>query len=175
MDVNTISRPLRGQEGYYILKLVSKRKSTGVAAKKVRVILQQLFIPLRENASSKEIVAVQNQAKRISLRVKSCSALNNKAKELGSRQSGRLEINDIEQLPINIKNVVQNIELSEASKPIRARNGFIVLMVCKRIYSDNEKNIKIRIKNLLLEQQAVLTDKRMLRNIRRAAFLNIRR
>ena len=175
MKINTTSVPLEGDDGYYILKLLDKRTSRGVTIEKARITLQQLFLPLRINPSRKEVESAANRANRISSNTKNCSSLNLKGQEVGSRQSGRLEVDDISQLPNNIKTIVQNIDLSKASRPIRMRTGFLIVMVCKRSASTFNKNIRTKIKNMLLEQRAIITDRSMLRKIRRAAFLNIRR
>jgi hypothetical protein len=47
-------------------------------------------------------------------------------------------------------------------------------MVCKRSGGGTAKNMKAQIKNMLLQQLAILTDRRMLRDVRRTSFLDIR-
>ncbi|MDC0196201.1 peptidylprolyl isomerase [Gammaproteobacteria bacterium] len=174
MKKNSTSKPFKGEDGYYILKLLDKRLSSGVAREKLRITLQQLFLPLRQNTSTKKAYFIAEQAKNISIETKTCSDLSKKGKELGSKQSGRVEVEDISQLPNNIRNVVEKIELSKASKPIKMSSGFLIIMVCKRTGGDIMKNMRAQIKNMLLQRRAILVDRRMLRDIRRTAFLDIR-
>ena len=174
MRKNSTSEPMMGESGYYVLKLIDKRKSLGVSTEKIKITLEQLFLPLRINSSENEAKVVTEQAEDISSSIKTCLALNQKGKELGSQQSGTLEINDITQLPTNIRTIVQKNDLFKASKPIRTGSGILIIMVCKRSGGGTLKNIRAKIKSMLLQKRAVLTDRSMLRNIRRAAFLDIR-
>ncbi len=174
MRKNSTSEPMKGESGYYVLKLIDKRKSLGVSTEKIKITLEQLFLPLRINSSENETKVITEQAEDISSSIKTCSALNQKGKELGSRQSGTLEVNDITQLPTNIRTIVQKNDLFKASKPIRTGSGILIIMVCKRSGGGTLKNIRAKIKSMLLQKRAVLTDRSMLRNIRRTAFLDIR-
>ncbi|MBT3916272.1 MAG: hypothetical protein HN731_19860 [Rhodospirillaceae bacterium] len=174
MSKGDTTNPVRGADGYYILRLLNKRIASGVAAANVKVSLQQVFLPLREKASQEEITTQQKLAAKISKSSNSCSALEKMGTELGSKQSGRLEVQDTSRLPANIKNVVQNIALSKASSPIRTAAGFLVLMVCKRSGGNITEKVRSRIRNVLTEKRAALISRRMLRDIRRSAVLDIR-
>ena len=156
------------------MRLLNKRVASGVAAANVKVSLQQVFLPLRQNASQGEITAQQKLAAKISTTSNSCSSLEKMGTELGSKQSGRLEVQDTSRLPANIRNIVQNVALSKASSPIRTAAGFLVLMVCKRSGGGITEQVRTRIRNQLLERRAALISRRMLRDIRRAAVLDIR-
>tara|TARA_B100000315_G_scaffold257793_2_gene307842 strand:- start:9510 stop:10871 length:1362 start_codon:yes stop_codon:yes gene_type:complete len=174
MTKGNITNPVRGADGFYILRLLNKRIASGVSAGNVKVSLQQVFLPLRQNASQGEISAQEKLATQISKSSNSCSALEKKGVELGSKQSGRLDVQDTSRLPANIKNVVQNIPLSKASSPIRTAAGYLVLMVCKRSGGDITEQVRSRIRGMLLEKRAALVSRRMLRDIRRSAVLDIR-
>ena len=174
MKKNTTSKPFKGEDGYYILRLFDKRLSSGVPSEKIKVTFQQLFIPLPGNSKIKQITDVLERAENISSNTKNCSDLNKKGKELGSTQSGELKIDDVLKLPSNIRSIVNKIELSKASKPIKTSTGILIIMVCKRSDGGTAKNMKAQIKNMLLQQLAILIDRRMLRDIRRTSFLDIR-
>jgi len=64
--------------------------------------------------------------------------------------------------------------LSKASKPIRTSTGILIIMVCNRNGGGIAKNMRAQIKNMLLNKLAILADRRMLRDIKRIAFLDIR-
>ncbi len=172
MEEKTSSKPQKGAGGYYILKLLKKRMSPGLPTEKIQATLQQLFLPMQPNTSAKELAI---QANKISSKTKSCSELNRKGKELGSRNSGSVEVKDISRLPKKIREIAQNIKLSKASDPIQTKSGLLILMVCKRNDGSGTKFVRRTIKNMLLEKRAVLMGRTMLRNIQRAAFLDIRR
>ncbi len=175
MTKESVTKPVKGADGYYILRLLSKRISSGLPTVNSKITLQQVFLPLRQNPSPGEINAQAKLAKQISTAAGSCSALAKRGTELGSKQSGRLEVEDVSRLPANIRNIVQNIPLSKASDPIRTGAGFLILMVCQRSGGGITKDVRNRVRNMLLERRASLTARRMLRNIRRSAFVDLRR
>jgi len=174
MKKNSISKPFKGEGGYYILSLFDKRLSSGIPSEKIKITLQQLFLPLPENSTIKQTTDVTERAKNISSNTKTCSDLNEIGKRLGSKQSGELKVDDILGLPSKIRNIVQKIQLSKASKPIKTSTGILIIMVCKRSGGGIAKNMRAQIKSMLLQQLAVIVDRRMLRDIRRTAFLDIR-
>lgn len=175
MTKGSTTRPIKGADGYYILRLLNQRISSGLPGGIVKVSLQQVFLPLRQNPSPGEVSAQENSAKQISSSINSCAAFEKKGIELGSKQSGRLEVADISRLPVNIRNIVASIPLEKASTPIRTGAGFLVLMVCKRNGGGITDDVRNRIRNMLLEKRASLTARRMLRDVRRSAFVDIRR
>ena len=174
MKKNTISKPIKGEDGFYILRLLDKRISSGLPTKKINVTLEQLFLPLPLGASTQVIADIKSRAKDITSDTKNCDDLNRKIVKFGSKQSGRIKVSDISQLPINIRTIVQKINIAEPSIPIRTSTGVLVLMVCTRSGGGLLPNFRNSIRNRLLQERAVIMDRRMLRNIRRSAFVDIR-
>ena len=70
MKKNSTSKPFKGEDGYYILRLLNKRLSSGVPREKLRVTLQQLFLPLKDNTSTKKTYYTAEQAKSISAKIR---------------------------------------------------------------------------------------------------------
>ena len=174
MEKGSTTKPVRGAEGYYILRLLDKRRSLGLPIETMKVSIQQVFVPLGQNKSTGGVNAKRNLAKQISSSINTCSGLAQKGVELGSKKSGRLEVADTSKLPKQIQSVVTNIPLSKASEPIQISTGFLVMMVCKRSGGGIIANVRNRMRNILLQKRASLMSRRMLRNVKRAAFLDIR-
>ena len=120
-------------------------------------------------------MSLSKEASKIARHVTTCSELQKTGEKLRLKNSGKVEIRDTSSLPYKIRKVAESIAISKASKPIRTPAGFLVLMVCKRNKVSNPERIRAKIKQMLLEKKAMLTDRRMLRNARRSAFLDIRR
>ena len=125
-------------------------------------------------ASTQVIADIKSRAKDITSDTKNCDDLNRKIVKFGSKQSGRIKVSDISQLPVGIRTIVHKINIAEPSKPIRTSTGILVLMVCSRSGGELLPNFRSSIKNRLLQERAVIMDRRMLRNIRRSAFVDIR-
>jgi peptidyl-prolyl cis-trans isomerase SurA len=175
MKKGTISKPVKGTNGYYILHLHDKRISSSLPSSGGKISIQQIFFPKVINSSTTEFNTKKKLAKIISSSVNTCPKLEKIGSTIGSKESGLIELTDTSQLPINIQTIVQNLPLSKASEPIQINDGYLILMVCKRTTATFSKKVRASITNMLLEKQADLLAQRMLRNLRRLAFIDIRR
>ena len=101
--------------------------------------------------------------------------MSEKGLELDSKNSGRIKVDDISKLPRSIQNIVIDIPLNKASEPIVVSSGVIVLMVCNRSDGQITNQTRNQIRGMLLMKRAELLERSMLRDIKRAAFLEIRR
>jgi peptidyl-prolyl cis-trans isomerase SurA len=169
------SAPVKGEDGYYILRLLDKRISKGIKLSNTKISIQQVFIPINRNSSTLEVNNQKKIANNISSSANSCSALEKIGNKMGSKASGLIEIMDTSTLPLNIQATVANLPLLKASDPIQMSDGYLVLMICKRNIINTSKKIRNNIKTMILEKKAGLISRRMLRNIRRLAFIDIRR
>jgi peptidyl-prolyl cis-trans isomerase SurA len=68
---------------------------------------------------------------------------------------------------------VQDLAVDKASRPIRANDGFIVLMVCER-EKDSTDVQRRKVEQLLLDQRRSILARRYLRDLHRAAFVDVR-
>ena len=172
---NGISNPVKGEDGYYIIKLHKKRKSKGLTDSKVKLTIEQIFFPTHSTSNSLTIQKTKKKAEQITTPLKTCSSMSKKGRELDSKNSGRIKVNDISTLPRPIQDIVVNIPLNKASEPIVVSSGVIVLMVCNRSGGQVTKQTRNQIRSMLLMKRAELLERSMLRDIKRAAFLEIRR
>jgi peptidyl-prolyl cis-trans isomerase SurA len=96
-------------------------------------------------------------------------------KELGSKNSGKLDNIKLSNLPANIRNAVESLEAGQASQPIKAGGGIVVLMMCARRGDLVDEQVRKQVERMLLQERAGLVARRLLRDLRRAAFIDIRR
>ncbi len=62
------------------------------------------------------------------------------------------------------------------SRPIRiGSEGLMVLMVCERLGSEEVREVRNRVRNMLTQERGELIARRQLRDLYRAAFLDIRK
>lgn len=170
-----LSPPIMGADGFYILILRDKRLSRGLPPPNISVTLQQVFLALRNNASPGEVTAQNSLASSISKSASNCSDMERLGKEKGSKQSGRLTDIRLSALPENLRDAVQSVNIGEASKPIRTPGGFLVLMVCSKKGDGSNAAARKNIERMLTEKKAALVARRVLRDLRRSAFVDIRR
>ena len=177
------SAPIRSIAGYHILHLLDRRVGSGLA-KQTRqdpsISLQQLFLPLSSTANATEVASQTALATTMGQLAADCSDMKRLGAELGTTMSGGLGKVKMSQLPPDIRAVVEQLPIQKSSQPIRVENGVMVLMVCDR-EPTRKPQVKIsesaeraRIQRLLLKERLDVAVRQYLRDLRRAAFVDIR-
>ena len=95
-------------------------------------------------------------------------------KKIGPNVSGRIKDVKLSSIAPNLRQLAKKLEINEASAPVRTEAGFLVIMVCDRKSNINEQSIRQRIAMFLSEQKAELVSRRLLRDLRQSAFVDIR-
>ena len=171
MKPGDLSQPIQGIDGFYILSLRSRRQSEGLPTPDISLTLQQVFIP----PEAGDINARTAIAENISTSAKSCADMDAAGKKLASPQSGRLSDIKLASLPQAIRDEVSQLKDREASKPIRVGDGVMVLMICQRQGDQVGAETRNRVRAMLTGERAELIARRQLRDLYRAAFVDIRR
>jgi peptidyl-prolyl cis-trans isomerase SurA len=182
MQSEQFSAPVRAENGIFIFFLHKRRLPTQAEQQsvnaKTRVTLQQLFFALQKKASLVEKASQLNLAKTMASTVFNCQDMEKAGKELGSSLSGKLGTMTMAKLPQNIQNAIANLPEKKASTPIKTSGGIIVLMVCKRVKSKAKPKPKIsdrkKVKRTILNERLHAAARRFLRDLRGAAFIDIR-
>lgn len=174
MKTGDIAGPIRAADGFYILQLRNRRVSRGLAAGPVTVELQQVFLPLPPNPSQSAIDSARASLNRIGSAANSCTELDERGKELGAPQSGRLSNVNLSSLGAQIRGAIENLETGQASQPIQSGGGMVLLMVCDRQSPSSEEEIRQRVATELTRERAELISRRMLRNLWRQAVIDPR-
>ncbi|MEQ8194475.1 MAG: peptidylprolyl isomerase [Rhodospirillales bacterium] len=182
MQPGQSSAPIRTETGFYLLHLHDRRTPSQIQAARANadttVTLQQLFLPLSENAKPAEKASQMNLAKTMANTVLNCQDMEKAGKELGSPLSGKIGTVTMAKLPMNIRNAITNLPVNKASAPVEMKTGVIILMVCERIESKAPEQPKIderrKVENMLLNERLRTASRRFLRDLRRSAFIDIR-
>ena len=181
LQLGEISPPIRTEDGFYILFLKDRRTARGLTdpeAGSAVVNLQQLFLPIEKGASPAAVDDAMEGAKNFGSRAKSCQDLDKIGKELDSPLSGNLGNVKVSTLAPQQRMMVRGLPPLKASLPFRTADGVIVLMVCKRTESKktdlSPATQRDRIANRLFDERMGLAARQHNRDLRRAAFVDIR-
>jgi peptidyl-prolyl cis-trans isomerase SurA len=169
-----VSDPIRAQGGYFILYLADRRTGGGAPVGKIAVTLQQLFLPLSTTtATEAEINAKGKAAQDIVAGAHNCAELDERAKRSGaaSRNLGKI---DVERLPPDVARAIMPLGPGQSTPPVRLAEGFLVLMVCDRQVQEPGAEQRAAVERRLRDQRLSATSRRQLRDLRRAALLDIR-
>lgn len=184
MQPGEISAPIRTLAGYHVITLIERRISEGLvqnesaAEDDVTMSLHQLFLPLPSNARDSEVASQTTLARTLGETAANCADMERLGKELGSSMSGGLGNIKLGKLPPQLREVVQNLPVEQASQPIRVDDGIMVLMVCQRETPQADQRPEApestRIFNALLLERLDVAIRQYLRDLRRAAFVDVR-
>ncbi len=174
MQPGQVSKPIRTDTGFYILLLRRRRDDPGLEGLgDVYVTLKQLFFPVSTSAAT-DILATQTAAANAArARAGNCGDMDKLVIENASPMSGSLGRVKVSSLPDPIRRVVEKLAVSTASRPVRTSDGLVVLMVCKR-EDASRAALRNRVHRMLREQRYNSLARRYLRDIRRAAMIDIR-
>lgn len=174
LNPGEIAGPIRTLGGFYILFLRDQRAARGIDLPEVTVEMQQLFLPLGDNTAEADIARQTEQARALGAQANSCEDMERIGGELGTPMSGSLGVLTVNSLPPVLQNVVRGLEIGQASEPVRIDAGVVVLMVCRREGGDIDEGVRRRIENMLVMQRMDIAARRYLRDLRRAAFIDVR-
>ena len=169
-----LSAPVKGADGYYLLQLQNKRIARGLREGDAVVSLQQIFLPLGLDAKSSAVQSKLKLARSAAAKAQNCDDMEILGKESGLSGSGKISNVKLSSIAPNLRQLAQELEINQASAPIRTKAGLVVIMVCSRESSMNEEIIRQRIAASLSEQKAELISRRLLRDLRQSAFVDVR-
>lgn len=170
MSPGQMSPPIRGIAGYHILLLRDRRQLVGGDAAAAPMQLRQLLFSLPPNASEDQIAARLSAVRDVRTRIDSCASVDDLARTANFQvldTSARMR-----DLPPPLARALAELQIGEPSPPVRLMDGVAIYLVCSRggvgIPSREE------IGNQLAGQRLDLLQRRLIRDLRAAAFIEIR-
>jgi peptidyl-prolyl cis-trans isomerase SurA len=174
MQPGTLAGPIRAVSGYYILLLRDRRQPGGGQPDQVTVDLKQIVMPLPAEATEEEIRAVMAAAQAIRESISDCRQIG----DIGA-MPGQPEVIDIGtvrvgELAAQLQPVVMGLAPGQISAPLRGQSSIAMLMVCQRSALEEKLPDREEVRERLIRGKVDLLARRYLRDLRRAAFIDIR-
>src|SRR5579884_3828256 len=170
-----LSPPIRTGGGYYLMLVLDRRTgNSGSGPTEETLDIVQVVFPLPPNASDAMKRAALAQAEQVRGEAKSCPQMLKIGKERAPQLSseGHIKISEISP---KMRKFVQSLEVGQPSKPILQRNGVGVLMVCGKTAPQAAKELtREDVAEMLLRQRLDGLARRYMRDLRRAAFVDVR-
>lgn len=160
--------PIRTFGGYYLLWLRDRRK---ISMGDVLLDLKRLLLALPRNASQEQVAMAQAEAASLREEIDGCDGFDALAAEHGSPGSGDLGRVKLSDLPPAVRQVIEGLPLGQPSGPVLLPAGITLLMVCGRQSDGIDRE---RIRDSLMNQRLDLLSRRYLRDLRRAANVDVR-
>jgi peptidyl-prolyl cis-trans isomerase SurA len=171
----TISEPIRTATGYYILGVRDRREPASRNVGDTVVALRQILLTLPPGASPQAVESQKSLAESIRTSVRGCAEFSDVGKELGAGMSGDLGQLKVSELPSDLGSVVATLDVGAPSTPVVSNDSVRLFMVCDRKAPvDAELPTREEIERRLTLQRLEIRARRYLRDLREAAFLDIR-
>jgi peptidyl-prolyl cis-trans isomerase SurA len=174
-----LSPPIRTGAGYYLLLVLDRRNGNtgggqqqeGPSYDVVQVVLP---LPPQPSEAAKRTALAEIQSVRSA---KSCPELLKIGKEKAPQLSSEGQVNPAA-LPAQLRELVTKLPIGQPSQPILQRNGIGVIMVCSRDAAATPKKTgepgRDEVFDSLLKQKLDTVSRRYLRDLRRAAYVDVR-
>lgn len=173
MQPGEVSEPIRTVSGYHILMLADRRATMTIDEEDTIVSLQEVFLSVAPDAGPDNLASMIDLANIIHETVSGCEDMKAVRAEIGEASLGLPDKVAVRDLAPKLRKVALSLELNQPSKPVILDNGVLVIMVCER---DEPTGLPSReeIEESLTRQRVDMLAQRYMRDLRRAAFLDLR-
>ncbi len=168
-----VSDPIRTAAGFHIIAMRDRRIASLPGAEESEVTIEQMYFPARAESDRSKVEDLARKAVEAGASLKACgdvSALREKFPEARRLLPAKFKLKD---LSATLRSEIENLPVGKLSSPIELPTGVLLVMVCdvkSAARMPDRREIRRRI---ILERLNLLT-RRQLRDIRRAAFVDIR-
>ncbi len=169
----TISKPIAGPGGYRILLLIDRRNAAATGQEEVVIALRQLLISLPPDTPAGQVEQSMAVARGVADTAEDCAEFAELAEAAGTSQPdepARLRMGDLNE---QLRQLASTLAVNQTSEPLRTDLGVQVVMICER---DQEANEQVReaVRETLARERMDMLSRRYLRDLRRAAFIDLR-
>lgn len=169
-----VSDPIQTKDGVYIF-YVQDIEKVG-ESKQNLVDLKQVSINLFIDKSEEAFLEAQRNIDQIRKSSPTCENLETLAEKTNAHVESLLNIPE-NRLPIPIQNAIKDLPLNTPSQTIKTEDGVGFLIVCKRLETEAQEGAlpdKETLQKKLTNQKLELIARRILKDLRRAAFIETR-
>lgn len=169
-----VSEPIRTIGGYYIYLLRQRRVIAGPSADDTKIQLTQFLLPLDQGASEADLETQKALAQTLRETVSGCADLPRLAKEMGVPEPSEAQNLRLGDIAPTLRPVISDLKVGEFSPPLKTEQGLMLLMVCVREEVPGNMPSREEIADSLTRQRLDLLARRYLRDLRRAAVVDVR-
>ncbi len=173
MPIGAISKPIRTVGGWHLVALVDRRRAGGAEPK---VELRQGVLPLPPRATKAAVDEVLERLDTATKGTKTCASFDEAIKALPRGRSNSLPKMLLRELPGPLQVIVDPLKPGQITQAMQADAGSaMILMVCAR--DDGEAAplpSRDDIRDRLTQQRLDVQSRRYMRDLRRAAFVDLR-
>jgi peptidyl-prolyl cis-trans isomerase SurA len=168
-----LSQPIRTSRGYVILAYLEKKLPGSEG--QTTLTMKQALLPFPKDVTEENARLIMAKAEEISQAAKNCSDLETIAQSKFPPTLFHLSQDEsLSHFPGKLQEIVSSLALNEASKPLLAQDGALIVMVCEKKAQEVPELTKEEIYGLIAEKKLSLLARRELRDLKRHAFIDVR-
>ena len=161
LEINNFSKPIKGENGYFIIKLLNKR-----------IIGQETISDV--SLFRIELIEKNDEVYQLLNNIGNCDELEEFAKTYGSTDSGSLGSFKYIELSNQLKFEVQKLNKNEISAPIKYDAGEFHIMICDINKAKPIIPSKFKIQDILINQKLEVLARQYMSELRTKAIIDIR-
>jgi len=162
-----LSQPIETVNGIYLILMREQRTAP---ENEVTVTLKQVFFPVRER-TREALERAAGKAVEAAAAITTCEDVAGVAERMKSPGTVDLGTVNLTDLPGNLRQVVTTLPINQASPPIEVPGGVSTVVVCDR--QDGGVN-RTKVEERLIRDKLEVLARRLMRDLRRAANVEIR-
>ncbi len=171
MRPGEVSAPIVSAVGVHLVRLRDQRRVMEPDIREIRVDLVQIVLPgITGESMTFEEKGVLEQ---ISDTVRGCAAMEAMAKKLGGG-SGSVGWILLKDLPEQFRLILSQLDIGQPSQPLFTGSGAHVMMVCERENPAEDINYEQLVRDRLERSRLDTLARRLLRDLRRSALVDVR-
>lgn len=174
MKPGQIAGPVRAGGGYYIIELLATRAGGTVSPDDATITMKQIFISAPADGPKAQRDAALQKIQALRLRLKSCDDMDSVGKDYMPAGAVDLGTSTVAELPGPLKDMGRNLPVGQVSEPLVVDTGVGVFMICDRTNPDNAMPSRQDVARSLLAARLDQMAQGYLRDLRRAAVIDIR-
>ncbi|MCW5700120.1 MAG: peptidylprolyl isomerase [Rhodospirillales bacterium] len=169
-----MSPPVRSTDGYHIIALINMRVAQGPQVGAIQMTLSQLIVALPPNPTPQDVDDSLARARNMAANAATCGDLDALAGEDDVVTAGSVGSVTLAQMEEPLRGAVRSLTVGQKSAPIRTAEGVTVLMVCDRRDDSVDADLHESIRKTLLNERLTAAARRILRDLQREAFIDVR-
>lgn len=167
-----IAEPIRSTSGFYIVQLRDRRTVAPGSGVTTKITMEHMFLPLPAGVSDVERKNAMDLATLIGDTVSDCGDFVRLRDESGARTFGLPSEANLTELPPDIQTIVTPLQAGQISDPIQTESGVLIVMLCKR--EDVGDIMREDIRQTLVRDRLDIISRRLMRDLRNSAFVDLR-
>ena len=174
LEIGAVSDPIRSVDGWHIVHLRDRRAVLSDPVAPVEMLLSQVLLPTTPEDTPEDAARRLALAEEIGAGADGCDALRRLGADIEESLSGDLGRVNLRDLPNPFRDAVAELEVGRPTPPLVTDNGVHVVMVCERKTGDAETGVRDSVYDRIARNRLAIVERRLLRDLRRRAFVDVR-